>query len=75
MSTLFGAPPAGVRPPVFVSAASEDELTALPGIGRATARRIVAERARQPFENVNDFRARARVTDTQFDQLKDHLII
>jgi hypothetical protein len=72
---LGGAAPAGDAPPVFVSTATEEELERVPGISRAVARRIVAERAREPFSGLEDFRRRARVNDAQLDQLRDHLII
>jgi hypothetical protein len=74
LATLAAGPGAGAAP-LFADAASEAELTAVPGISRAVARRIVAERQRAPFAGVADFRTRLRLSDQQFEQLKDHLII
>ena len=56
VETGVTAPIEGVRPepgPLDLNAASEEELTALPGIGEALARRIVEHReAGGPFETV-----------------------
>lgn len=43
--------------PLDLNRASADSLEVLPGIGPARAAAIVAERARRPFERVEDLRA------------------
>lgn len=49
------AQPEGGGPPVDINAATEDELTKLPGVGKATARYIVEHRqAHGPFASVDD---------------------
>ncbi|WP_295761370.1 helix-hairpin-helix domain-containing protein [uncultured Oscillibacter sp.] len=56
VETRVTVPVEAVRPdpsPLDLNAASEEELTALPGIGEALARRIVEHReAHGPFETV-----------------------
>ncbi|HET6573508.1 MAG TPA: helix-hairpin-helix domain-containing protein [Fimbriiglobus sp.] len=41
-------------PPLDVNAASEADLQRLPGVGPATARKIIAARAERPFESPDD---------------------
>lgn len=51
--------------------ATEAELEALPGIGPATAAKIIAARATTPFVAVQDLRDRKLVGQKTFDGLKD----
>ena len=52
--------PAGVRYPVEVNTATEDQLQSLRGIGPAMASRILAERSRTPFRSLADFDERVK---------------
>ena len=52
--------PAGVRYPVEVNTATEDQLQSLRGIGPAMAARILAERSRAPFRSLADFDERVK---------------
>jgi len=52
--------PAGVRYPVEVNTATEEQLQSLRGIGPAMAARILAERSRAPFRSLADFDERVK---------------
>lgn len=45
---------------VDANSASADDLETIPGIGPATARRIVEERAKGPFKGLEDLQVRVR---------------
>ena len=47
-------------PAVDANSASADDLETIPGIGPATARRIVEERAKGPFKGLEDLQVRVR---------------
>jgi phosphatidylserine/phosphatidylglycerophosphate/cardiolipin synthase-like enzyme len=54
-TALAGARPAAMRPQVLLNAASAAQLATVPGIGRASAARIVAERtAHGPFASTDE---------------------
>lgn len=55
--------------PIDPNTASTSNLTALPGVGPATARRILAARRRRPFLDPSDLVTRGLVRPTAFDDL------
>ena len=66
-----GGPSTGSAGPIDLNHASPSELDALPGIGPATAAKILASRDGQPFVAVDDLRTRKLVGQKTFDGLKD----
>jgi competence protein ComEA len=78
-STSTGAPaPGGPAPsgggpttPIDLSRASAAELDTLPGIGPATAAKIIASREKQAFATVADLQTRKLVGPKTFEKLKD----
>lgn len=66
-----GGGPASAAGPIDLNRATASELDTLPGIGPATAAKILASRDGQPFVAVDDLRTRKLVGQKTFDGLKD----
>jgi competence protein ComEA len=71
-----GAPAAGDPGPgdpalVPLNSATSAELEALPGVGPATAAKIIAARDEAPFVVVEDLRTRGILGEKTYDKLKD----
>jgi competence protein ComEA len=56
---------------VDINDASQDELEELPGIGPATAEKIMAAREEAPFATIDELRSRGVLGEKTFEKLRD----
>ena len=66
---------AGATGRVNLNTASRDELEALPGIGPATAERIMSLRRSRRFRDLEDLRSRLRITESEWGAIKDLITV
>ncbi len=66
----------GAAAPVNLNRATADELVALPGIGAATAAKIVADReANGPFRAIEDLKRVSGIGDKKFEALRELICV
>jgi competence protein ComEA len=63
-------PPAAAKAPVNLNTATLDQLTELPGIGRATAQRIVEYRQKNSFKRIEELMNIRGIGEKSFLKLK-----
>lgn len=76
-STSLGSDSAGAGSGLInINSATRDELTALPGIGNATAEKIISYREQHgAFKSIEDIMNVSGIKDKLFSKIKDHITV
>jgi competence protein ComEA len=74
-SSSAGGPATTAASLVHVNRATQAELEALPGIGPATAQKIIAAREEAPFAATEELRSRGILGEKTFEKLRDLITV
>ena len=69
-TSASGGPASGGTGPVDINTATQAELEELPGIGPATAQKIITAREEAPFAAVDELRSRGVLGEKTFEKLR-----
>lgn len=58
---------------VNINTADQKTLETLPGVGKATAAKIIAQRSKQPFADIKDIMKVPGIGKAKFNRMRDHL--
>lgn len=60
---------------VNINTATAAQLVTIPGVGEATADKIIAYREKQPFERIEDIMKVSNIGEKKFENMKDYITV